>query len=252
MMKTAPLAILFAMTALAGCGGGGGGGDHNAPAAARLEGAFQGTTGNGRAVNSLTLENGDSWILYGTQVGNAIAVTGMVHATQGASDGTSYTAQTKDYWNDGQVHAGSLSGSYVLGQRFGGTITSASVTTTFTAAPVPTADYNYQTPASVSRIAGTWAGSILSGESGQISIDTGGALQGSFDGCTVTGQVQPRASGKNVFDVSVDFGPAPCELAGQRATGIAVSYGLAAGGTQLIVTGVTANGAAGTAFLATR
>ena len=26
MMKTAPLAILFAMTALAGCGGGGGGG----------------------------------------------------------------------------------------------------------------------------------------------------------------------------------------------------------------------------------
>lgn len=260
-MMATPFAILVASGLLTACGGGSdgasasgsgaGGGNGTAPVA-KLEGAYQGTTGKQLAINSLTLENGDSWILYGLQTASTLTALGMAHATQGSSTSSTYTARTKDYYQDGQVFDGTLSGSYVPGQSFRGTITSNGLTTPFTTNAVKASEFNYQTPASLARIAGNWNAAILNGGSGQIAIGADGAITGSLQACSVTGQAQPRASGKNVFDVRLSFGPAPCRLPGQQITGVATSYALAGGGTQLILMGVTADGAAGTALLASR
>lgn len=268
--KTTPWALLAATAVLTACGGGGGGGgsDSNGPPpVVKLEGAYQGTTTpgevlpgvdvdlvQGRIIRSLTLENGDSWVLYGDpKVNGTVVAVGMTHATLESDDGFTYTARTKDYYKDGQVFNGRLSGRYVAGQSFRGTMNASNGLTpapaSFIADAVKASEYNYQTPASLPGIADTWSGGILEGKAGQISIDAAGALQGSFEACSVTGQVQPRASGKNVFDVTVDFGPAPCALPGQQTKGIAVTY---ASGAQLVVMAATADGAAGTAFLVSR
>lgn len=267
-MMATPFAILVASGLLTACGGGSDGGSGNGAGAgagggsggngtapvAKLEGAYQGTTGKQLTINSLTLENGDSWILYGgrDKTSNAVIVTGVTHAIQSSSTSSTYTARTKDYYQDGQVFDGSISGSYVPGQSFRGTITSNGLTTPFTTNAVKASEFNYQTPASLARIAGNWNAAILNGGSGQIAIGADGAITGSLQACSVTGQAQPRASGKNVFDVRLSFGPAPCRLPGQQITGVATSYALAGGGTQLILMGATADGAAGTALLASR
>ena len=255
MATTTPWALLLAALALSACGGGSdsghghGGGQASTP---KLEGAYQGVTNHQLAIRSLTLENGDSWILYGPQVNGALVASGMAVATQERNDGSTYTARIRDYYHDGQVFDGSLSGSYVAGQSFRGTISSNGLTTPFTANAVKPSEYDYQAPASLSRIAGSWSGATLAGHTGQITIDTAGALQGSLQACSVTGQVKARASGKNVFDVTMNFGPAPCTQPGQQLKGIAVNDAAASGGSQLIVMATTAAGTAGTAFLASR
>ncbi|MBS0291293.1 MAG: hypothetical protein JSS01_02055 [Proteobacteria bacterium] len=244
-MKT-PCALWVVAGLLTACGGGG---DDNV--AAKLEGAYEGGTAQ-RFVYSVTLENGDSWMLYGIPIGKALDVKGMVRATQGNSDGSSYSAQLRDYSYDGRVSDGSLSGSYVPGQSFRGTTTSFGLTNSFTTEVVKKSDYDYQAPASLSSIAGTWNGMVLGGGLGQITIDATGALRAGFQGCNITGQAQPRASGRNVFDVSLNFGPAPCRLPGEQARGIALSFVEPSVGTQLVITGTTPDGSAGTALLALR
>ena len=93
----------------------------------------------------------------------------------------------------------------------------------------------------------------LNGTAATLTMSAGGAVAGTNLGCTFTGTALPRASGKNVFDVSVTFGAAPCALPGQTATGIAITYAVA--GTaqkQLLVAVQSSTKANGTMFIATR
>ena len=64
----------------------------------------------------------------------------------------------------------------------------------------------------------------------------------------MTGTVKPRASGRNVFDVTLTFGGAPCVLANQTATGSAISYLLSNGSRQIVIAGTNAARDAGTAL----
>jgi hypothetical protein len=83
-------------------------------------------------------------------------------------------------------------------------------------------------------------------------VASNGAFPASSGGCSYTGTVAPRASGKNVFSVSMTFGAAPCALAGQTATGMAVAYPLSNGQTQLVVAAVDASRSYGAAAFGTR
>jgi hypothetical protein len=101
---------------------------------------------------------------------------------------------------------------------------------------------------------GTSYGRIVSVPGGGVSatISSTGALAASSLGCNFTGTVVPRPSGKNVFNVAVRFGQAPCELPGQDATGIAVAYPFASGQTQLLATVVDGTRSCGTAAFGVR
>ncbi len=257
MRKFASTFVMLCTGALlAACGGG--------SQVEVLEGAYDGTAiakagAYGEtaivefAFNSLTLEDGDSWILYGAQDGDTMTVLGMVYASPGSSDGSVYQAQHKDYYADGTVHHGHINGTYGAGQSFKGTLVGSDMTTTFTSEATSASKFDYRAAADLSRVSGNWSGKDMAGGAGQVSIDAGGAIQGSIEGCGVTGQVEPHPSGKNVFNARLKFGPEPsCKLPGEQATGVAVTYTLTGGRTQLIIMGTTAGAAAGTTFIASR
>jgi hypothetical protein len=111
----------------------------------------------------------------------------------------------------------------------------------------------YNTPANLAQITGAWTLSALDGTSADVTIAPGGSFTGANAGCSISGTIEPRASGKNVFDVSVTSGGAPCAAPGTTSTGIAVTY-LLPGSTarQLVVAGVNAARTAGNAFFGVR
>jgi hypothetical protein len=243
--------MLFA--GLSGCSGGGGGGGSSAPAVvSSMQGVYQGTSSNGKTIDALVLEDGSFWDMYGVPSGSALAVQGVATGSSSASNGT-FTISFNDFYAPGTTPvSGSGSGTY-SGSNLIGTQTENGVTGTFNATAPVTTTYNYNTAANISSITGSWSGSLLDGETGTVNILAGGTLTGTSSlGCTVTGTVTPRPSGKNVFNVSLTFGASPCALPNQTTSGIGLTYPLSNGTNQLIVGLVTPSQSKATAFFAVR
>jgi hypothetical protein len=113
--------------------------------------------------------------------------------------------------------------------------------------------YDYSAGASLASIAGAWSLSGTDGSTATVSIGAAGAVTGTSSGCNFSGRLTPRANGKNVFDVTLANGPAPCAAPGATSTGVAVSYLIA--GTalrQLVVVGTDASRTSGAAYFGTR
>lgn len=238
------------------CGGGGGGSTPAPTPLASAEGFYQGTVSTGTQFQLLALENDQFYSLVGnTDAQGVFRVVSLVEG-KGLSSSASFSASNvKEYQASGQVFTGTLSASYNPKTSISGSVSSASGVTTFsgTAPTTGTSNYLYDSPASLSLIAGSWTGTTLYNESLNFSISSSGGLSGvSALGCSFSGTVSPRVSGKNVLDVSVTFGPAPCALAGQKATGIAVSYLLTSGKRQLLVAATDIARSAGTVVFAQR
>lgn len=248
-------AIAAAMV-LSGCGGGGDSGTApSAPPAAvatpSAEGVYGGTlTGStNNAFNLLVLENGDAWAIYGTQSATLFGVAGFVQGTGTSSNGSYSVPNGKDFGYS-PAQAGSLTATYnATAKTISGTLGSV----TFSGGPIPGSLYNYDTAASLSAISGSWSTRDLTGASIALNVAASGAFTAiSGFGCQGSGTIVPRASGKNVFNVTLTFGAAPCALAGQSATGIAVLSPLASGRTQLLVTAIDSTRTYGTAAIGTR
>lgn len=239
MRKFIPSVLVSAM--LAACGGGGGGVDGTARIIpSSIEGDFEGSTSNGKTVDILVLEDNSFWVLYGVSSSGYLAVEGFITGMGTISNG-SFSSTAYDFPAPGSsVVSATVSGSYTS-TTLDGTITENASAITFTSTEGASA-YTYDTAATLSDVSGSWSGSLLDGETATITVSASGAIAGtptSFPGCSFTGLVTPRASGKNVFDVRIFFGTSSsCVLPGQTATGIGVVYPLAGGSHQLIV-GVT-------------
>lgn len=259
-MKNRIYAMALAIPAiLSACGGGGGSSSAAAPASTgpKAEGLYAGTTTSGYTFNALVLENDEIWALYGVPSSGTFYVYGANWAQGSSSNGTYTASNAKDYYNTGAVTTGSISASYVAGSSFNGTAIANGTSVGFTSAAPVGSTYVYAAAASLPTITGTWTGTTLFGEAGTMVIASNGTLTASFTGsysgsCTATGTVQPRASGKNVFDVSITFGAAPCGLPGTTATGIAINYLLTNGQRQLVAAVTTPSKANGAAFFAAR
>lgn len=258
------LFVTLAALSLLGCGGGGGG---DTPAATSPtttiasttspEGVYGGTLTGSTSSNFqlLMLENGEFWTVYGTSTASAFLVNGFVQGsgTTNTSNSTFTSANAKDFGFIPGI-AGTISATYdATAKTIAGTFTAAGGTVTLNGGPIAGSLYSYNTPAALSNIIGTWSTTSTTGENVAINVTAGGtfsAVGGS--GCTFSGTVVPRASGKNVFDTTMTFGPAPCSLAGQTATGIALTYPLADGRTQAIFASVDATRTYGSAAFGAR
>lgn len=133
-----------------------------------------------------------------------------------------------------------------------GTVTSAGGSVQFSGGPIPGSLYNYNSAASPSAIAGNWATLSFSGGSVSVNVSANGSVTTMEGGCSGSGSIAPRPSGKNVFNVSLTFGASPCVLPGQTVTGIAVVYPLPTGQTQLIAAVVNSSRTAGIAVFGIR
>ena len=212
-----------ACAALLGCGGGGGG-DSPPPTVASAEGAYWGTI-SGSTSNSfelIVLETGEYWALYGITVGNVLFVQGLIQGTGTSSNGAFTSTNGKDFGSFPAPTA-AVNATYVAGSSVQGTFAVGTQSATFSGTSPQTTVYNYSTPASLGTIAGNWTLTTLDGTRTTLVISANGSATGVSDGCSLTGTFTPRASGKNLFNVAVTFGPAPCELPNQTATGIGVT-----------------------------
>lgn len=248
---------LLGCLAVSACGGGGGGGDSPAltPPPAVNQGVYVGTTSNTSAPDfqMLVLEDGEVWAIYGTQSSGTFFVESFVQGQASFSNGQISASNVRDHGFLPAV-SGSLSGTYTSDPAVAGQITyGSSGTVTFTANGMTESTYDYQVPAQLSEISGGWSTSLTTGETASLTISNTGAVGGvSSSGCSFTGQVDPSASGKNVFDVRLTFTSSQCALQGQTATGIGLTYVTTSGPRQLIVLVQNSARTAGVAAFGTR
>lgn len=251
----ASLAPFIASLLLAGCGGGGSDSSSAPATGPSAEGVYGGTlTGSTSSDFELVvLENGEYWAIYGVQTPGLFVVAGFLQGTGTSNNGSFTSSDTRDF-GFVPATAGTTSATYnATAKTISGSVTFASATVGFTGGPIPGSLYKYDAPASLASIAGSWSTSSLNGEAVSINIASNGTFTTlSSLGCTSSGTATPRPSGKNIFNVSLTFGPAPCALPGQTATGIGIAYPLANGQTQLIVGVKDGSRSVGTAVFGTR
>ena len=242
-------------TLLAGCGGGGGSSTNQTPVSvvpSRAEGAYSGTISNGLEHSTVVLENDDYYAIYGKTLDGVFRISGFLQGSGKSLNGGFSSTDLKDFYYTGAALSGSLSASYQPGVSLNGTIVDNGASFTFTGTAINPASYNYNTAATLANVVGTWTISDLAGVTAALTVSANGAFTTSSGGCISTGTVTPRSSGKNVFDVNLTFGAAPCNFAGQSAHGIALEYILAGGKRQLMVAVENASRSNGTVYFGAR
>lgn len=220
----------------------------------QAQGVYSGssTSPTGSSFESIVLPNDSYFAIYGTTTGNLFLISGMITG-QGTSKNGAYTASVTDFYYTGLTSTGSLTATYVPGTSLNGSLVESGVTATFTGNSIPTSQFNYNMPASLSAITGTWSGNLLDGSSATVTIASNGTLSGSNLGCTFSGTLVADGA-KNFFTLTLTFAnTSACLLPGQTATGIGITYLLSNNTTrQLLFGGTAAGGTKGTLFLATR
>jgi hypothetical protein len=276
---TRPLLAAVLVLWLAGCGGGGPAGtsvfasiaNGTDPSLARNSPAPQGpVTGNTNTVEALSikpgaytgtisgsavatagsfllLETGEIWGVYGYPVGNTLSVTGFFYGVGSLGTDTITAASIKDFGTSPPL-TGSTTATYSNGTLTGGaTIGSRQISFIATG----TNEWNYDTPASIADIQGVWSFTTAPQVLSTATIAADGTFAGVDRGCSYSGLVSPRPSGKNVFNIVTNFGPAPCLDANSSASGIGVTavFGPL---RQLVFVCVNSAQTRGYAFFATR
>ena len=242
--KSAALAALICTFSLGltGCGGGGSDDTPSQPQPptpqATAEGFWDGTASNGATVELAVLENGQT---YGVYMSGGYIVGGVYGNTTSSSNSVSGSMQDFNLTTH-LVQSGAFTGSFVakssLNMQFsaGGTLTTSY-------------DPSYdQAPPSLSTIAGTYTGNAAIWNSAtqtiSVAISSSGTItQLTSNGCGTSGTIKPRASGKNIFDVTLNFQGSNCALGnGATVQGVAVYFPASNGLMVMSVNATKTNG----------
>lgn len=213
-------ALAVSSVLLAACGGGDDADDATtptAPVAATAEGFWVGNSSTGVRTALAILENGETWGVYASST----SILGALYGNT-TSNGTSLTGAGSDFNIPSRsVSSATYSGSYTPKAKI-------NVNTSGGISFAGTYDTDYDRPASLTSVAGNFSGQGVSGSSPVqgVSVNissTGVVTVPSTLGCSASGSIAPRPSGKNVFNVSMTFFGAACALGnGATARGIAV------------------------------
>ncbi len=257
---------------LAACGGGGAGGkggtgispgpgDPNTPPP-RPEGAWTGgfEIGADRGdARLLVLGSGEYWFLYGIDLPGGFEVEGFVQGSGVSANGRFSSVNAKDFLGLLPAPTGTLEASFTTDATVGAA-EFPEWTIAFAVEPVPVSTYDYAAPAAMEDIVGPWAMRLLDGTPVEVTVQPDGSLAGHDSSlpvggprCSFVGAAAPRADGTNVFDVQIQFGPAPCTLPNQVVTGVGFTHGIAGTAVrQFLVAGVNGIRGRGTALFGTR
>lgn len=254
----AALAIAAGLTA---CGGGGEGAGSasdsgtpsaRTPVAGEAQGIYRGSMADGRELYIIVLENDQFYAMYGATAGNSFAVSGVVQGDGASNNGSFSSSNAVDTTSLGTLATASVTASYVLGASLNGSVTESSGAATFSTTPVAPTVVNYNSRANLADVTGTWSLTSLRGYPNTFVIAADGSFTASSEGCSFSGTFTPRASDKNVFDVVMTFGPAPCKLPNAALKGAAIEYLLTNGQHQLIVAGIDTSRKQTAAFFGVR
>jgi hypothetical protein len=225
MSKRSLAPALLTLILLAACGGGGGaadqpsgsGGGTEIKGPQSAEGYWSGTSSTGTSVHLAILENGESWGIYtstqGTFVSGALQGQTQTDGAEMTGSGRTYSFATEGF-STGSLKAQVKTKSTLVTNSLAGF--SASLT------------YNagYDARATLSDLTGRY---LIFGRSDRdiiipnhVDINSQGVFSNLENGCTRFGQLTPRASGKNIFNMTVTFSGACTSFAsGTLLQGIA-------------------------------
>ena len=211
MFRLARYSAMAAAVLLAACGGGGDSDGEDtppppAPVTSSAEGFWVGKSSTGWDVSLAILENGESWGVYQY---NGI-LYGALHGATTSSNGNLSGSGAEVNFATGAVATSAYQGSYTPKSSLN-LQTQSGVTFSGAYASV------YDQPASLTTLAGTYTGSgVATGapvQSAVVTVSASGAINSPPSlGCSASGTVKPRASGKNVFDLSLTWNGANCSL----------------------------------------
>lgn len=226
------LAAAGLIASLAACGGGGGGGDPDGPAAATgLQGVYDVQKAGVSQGLAFVLEDGTLWSLLIDESGESprvevlqggLTLEGSTVAglPSEAEQGLRFFAPAPA----GPTRVSAFRGSRVGGGGFDGTLSIQALREdALSFVPVPNSVFPYRTAATATAMATRWDAVLTTGETLVFTV----AVDGSFEvespgGCAIRGTLVPRANGRNVYNATVSFGPAPCLTPGLVARGIAL------------------------------
>jgi hypothetical protein len=126
---------------------------------------------------------------------------------------------------------GSLGGSYVPGTSVDFNVQGFAGIGTFSTVKPANTTYDYVSAANINDVAGSWSLSTIDGAGANMIISANGTFTATAtsNGCSYSGTISPRPSGKNVFDIILTYGVSPCALPNLSISGIAVSHMLSDG-----------------------
>jgi hypothetical protein len=220
------IALVALSITLLGCGGGGGGGGdvggNQSAATNAAEGIWSGSftekNGNTTSLAFVVLETGEFW---GAQVTEATNSGGVMHGKIQTSDGT-FTSSMRMYFSDKDtISTPTPNGNF-----------KSKISFNFTGSEPLQTTYNnaYETKASLSSLVGTYNGNVMSKNNVELDVDVSIDAKGKISGgdassCFVLGQATPRATGKNVFDVTLNAQGKDCPSGTNSTAGIGVLLG---------------------------
>ena len=204
------LAVVLSSLALVACGGGGDS-SATAPSGNTAEGFWSGPASTGYTVSLAVLENGESWGIYSS----GSTIYGALNGTA-TGNGTTFSATGTDYnFLSGAASSGSFTGTVAAKSKI-----TATSNTGGTVSLAYQSDYD-KTPSSAN-LAGSYT---MSGRTGYytfantITIGSTGSFTVLDGGCTTTGTLSPRATGKNIYNFTATFAGA-CVFARMLALGL--------------------------------
>lgn len=186
------------------------------------EGLYTGTTSTGYQLTGLVLETGEHYVLYGKNN----TIYGVVQGNGTSNNGSFSSSNALDFFlPDSSRTSATVSATYTAKQSLQGTVTEGGQGITFTSKY----ESSYDTPAFISAIAGAYSGMSATG-SGAVpigmAIDANGRVSGTSrvgtSVCGYSGSLNPTATGKNVFNLSVTFNGGTCPLGTATISGYAV------------------------------
>jgi hypothetical protein len=200
----------YMLTFLGACGGGD---EISTTSAGTAEGFWSGSTSNGSSLALVVLENGETWGLYG---GDRYA--GAFYG-QSTGTGNTFTASGSDFnFNFWSVTNGTVKGKVVQKSTINATSSqNVSINLKY--------ESSYEIPASLTAVAGSYAVTGISANGNLVkvpmTITAGGLVTIVGNYCYASGNIAPRASGKNVYNIFMTFKGANCALGdGGTASGI--------------------------------
>jgi FKBP-type peptidyl-prolyl cis-trans isomerase len=213
-----------------------------ASAPATAEGLYRSPLlGSGNTHIDFLVVDGDiMYGMYGASLPSLFNLTSFVQGT-GTSDGTNFASTNLKDFGGNPAEAASFTGTYTPGASISGTVKIGTGNIPVTATAVSSATYNYNIAANLADVAGTWRLTRKNKTNANVTVAANGSFSGnSTDGCTFTGSITPRASGKNVFDASITYANhEKCEQPGQTLTGVAYSLLHNTGATRQLIIAAT-------------
>ena len=218
--------LTISLAILSACGGGEN--DDNTINPSPAEGFWRGSTSTGYNTAIVVLENGEIWGIYTS----GETVNGALYGTSSVK-GNIFSAAGYDF---------NLTQWAVFQSTLEGVVVPQS-TIRVTSKNGTTANLNYyqgyNTPATQAAIAGSYTVKAISAkgraDNVTMTISNTGVLSLPGVGCSADGKVTPRASGKNVYDITVRFTGNSCALGnGSTASGIFILDGTTAVSLALI------------------